>query len=105
MDRVATGYGQLPTRIYDWTLAPSNAKEEQFRLPDDLEARLSIERFCNKVTEGLYSNLSDPIGTVDDAQRSILILFLAKEFEELQQVLKPSLSCMMYPTFYTFEKF
>ncbi|MCJ1463102.1 hypothetical protein MMC07_001707 [Pseudocyphellaria aurata] len=90
--RVATGYGQPPSSVYDWTLSPSGLNEPSFRLPPDVERRLLIERFCNKVTKALYSNRLDPVGLVDDAQRSVLTTFLARDFEDLEERLGTEIS-------------
>ena len=92
--RVATGYGQPPSTVYDWTFNPSGLNEPSFKLPSDIERRLLIERFCNKVTKALYSNRLDPVGLIDDAQRSVLTSFLAREFEDLEERLATEMSCM-----------
>ena len=92
---VATGYGQPPSTLYDWTLGPSGPKEPRFRLSTDLEARLLIEKFCNKVTKALYSNNSDSVGLIDDAERPALTTFLARDYEELKETLKPTISCTL----------
>lgn len=47
------------------------------------------------MTKDLYSNASDPVGLVDDIQKSVLTRILAREFEELQENLKPNLSRTM----------
>ena len=93
-NRVATGYGQPPSTVYDWTLQPSGLNEPSFRLPPDLERRLLIERFCNKVTKALYSNRLDPVGLIDDTQRSVLTTFLARDFEDIEEKLGTEISCM-----------
>lgn len=87
-DSVATGYGQPPSTVYDWTLDPSGSNETGFRLPLDVERRLLIERFCNKVTQGLYSNRLDPVGLADDAQRSIMTTFLTRDLEDIEEKLR-----------------
>ncbi|KAL9133951.1 MAG: hypothetical protein Q9175_004872 [Cornicularia normoerica] len=86
--RVATGYGQPPSTFYDWTLAPSGAHEPSFRLSDDVYGRLLIETFSNKVTKALYSNRLDPVGLVSDSERSVHTIFLAREYEDLEQKLQ-----------------
>lgn len=93
-DSVATGYGQPPSTVYDWTLNPSGLNESSFRLPPEVERRVIIERFCNKVTQALYSNRLDPVGLVDDSQRSALTTLLARDLEELEQKLGSDISCM-----------
>lgn len=59
-----------------------------------MERRVIIERFCNKVTQALYSNRLDPVGLVDDSQRSVLTTLLARDLEELEQKLGSDISCM-----------
>ena len=95
--RVATGYGQPPSTVYDWTLAPYGSNEANFKLHEDVEAILLIERFCNRVTKALYSNHLDSVGLVDDAQRSILMAFLVKDYQDLEEKLRPSTSCASLP--------
>lgn len=56
---VSTGYGQPPTTIYDWAIEPASLKDADYRLPDDLRIRLRIERFCDRVSRGLYSSRQD----------------------------------------------
>lgn len=95
VDSVATGYGQPPCTLYDGTLAPLGSNDANYRLPEDIEARLLTERFCNNVTKALYSNHLDPVGLPNDAERSILTTFLAREFQDLEEKLKPDTSCML----------
>ena len=92
--RVATGYGQPPSTVYDWTLEPSGENEINYRLPDEMEARLTIERFCNKVTKAFYSNRMDPVGLVDDIQRSALTEFLVRDLEDIEKHLKSNTPSM-----------
>lgn len=80
--------------MYDWTLNPSGLNEPSFKIPSDVERRLLIERFCNRVTKALYSNRLDPVGLMDDAQRSVLTAFLARDFEDLEERLATEMSCM-----------
>ncbi|KAL9613159.1 MAG: hypothetical protein Q9167_002279 [Letrouitia subvulpina] len=92
VQRVATGLGQPPSTVYDWTLEPSGADEINYHLPQEVQARLTIERFCNKVTKAFYSNRLDPVGLVDDSQRSSLTDFLARDLEDIEESLGPNLS-------------
>ena len=92
-DRVATGYGQPPSTVYDWTLAPSGAHEPSFKLTDEVYGRLLIETFSNKVTKALYSNRLDPVGLVGDSERLVHTTFLAREYEDLEQKLQLDGSC------------
>ena len=86
--RVATGYGQPPITLYDWTLAPSGPTESSHRLPAVVEGRLMIEKFCNEVTKALYSNQRNPVGLADDVQSSIYMAFLQRQYDELENKLK-----------------
>ncbi|KAI9673585.1 MAG: hypothetical protein M1817_002221 [Caeruleum heppii] len=81
---VATGYGQPPSTIYDWTLKSSFDKEISYRLSEELELRLRVEKFCDEVTKGLYSNTNDSVGLTEDKTRASICRFLASDFEELQ---------------------
>jgi len=92
LDSVATGYGQPPNTLYDWTLSPSGPTEASFRLPDEVEGRLLIEKFSNNVTKALYSNHQDPVGLADESQSSHLIVFLQREYEDLEYKLKYDIS-------------
>ncbi|KAI4148339.1 MAG: hypothetical protein LQ341_001621 [Variospora aurantia] len=94
--RIATGYGQPPSTVYDWTLVPSGWSETSYQLPEEVEARLSIERFCNKVTKSFYTNRMDPVGLVSDEQRSIMSDFMARDLEEIEEKLKPDTSVITF---------
>ncbi|KAF7170155.1 hypothetical protein CNMCM6106_004939 [Aspergillus hiratsukae] len=86
--RVATGYGQPPSTLYDWTLSASGSVDPNFKLPEDIRRRLDIEIFCDKVTKTLYTNRRDPVGLCSDQERSTLISFLSRDFDELEDQLK-----------------
>ncbi|KAH0557120.1 hypothetical protein GP486_005090 [Trichoglossum hirsutum] len=91
---VGTGYGQPPSSLYDWTLEPMASREPSYNLPEELAVRLRIEKFCDKVTKCLYSNRSDPVGLINDDQRSAMVSLLVKEFEDLEMELGSSISTM-----------
>lgn len=66
--------------MYDWTLGisgPWNA------ISDEIEQRLRIERFCDNVSRSLYSNLSDVLGLVADANIAAVLTSLQIELQEL----------------------
>ncbi|KAL8758181.1 MAG: hypothetical protein Q9199_001686 [Rusavskia elegans] len=92
--RVATGYGQPPSTVYDWALVPSASSGTSYQLPEEVEIRLSIERFCNKVTRSFYTNKMDPMGLVSDEQRGIMSDFLAHDFAEIECKLRPNTSAI-----------
>ena len=62
-------------------------------LPKEVDQRLLIEKFINRVTEALYMDRSDPMGLVSDRDRTVLTGFLAAEFKELQQKLYNADAC------------
>ncbi|PYH92433.1 hypothetical protein BO71DRAFT_357272 [Aspergillus ellipticus CBS 707.79] len=92
--RVATGYGQPPSTLYDWTLSSTDSMDPNFKLPDDIRPRLEIEKFCDKVTKSLYTNRRDPVGLCSDQERSTLISFLSRDFDELENQLKAQNDCI-----------
>ncbi|KAI0882153.1 uncharacterized protein GGS22DRAFT_181187 [Annulohypoxylon maeteangense] len=81
---IGTGYGQPATTLYDWTLAIRPGEEGPFTLSPELEARLRIERFCDKVSKEMYSNASDPRGVAGDEHRAMLMRVYRRDFQELQ---------------------
>ncbi|KAJ0122725.1 c6 zinc finger domain-containing protein [Diaporthe amygdali] len=81
---IGTGYGQPASSLYDWTLAIRPGESGPFQLSPDLEARLQIERFCDKVSKEMYSNASDPRGVAGDEHRAMLMRVYRREFGELQ---------------------
>ncbi|KAI1951851.1 hypothetical protein LOZ57_001263 [Ophidiomyces ophidiicola] len=82
--RVATGYGQPPITLFDWTLSSRNAGDPTFRLPADIQSRLEIEKFSDKVTKALYSSHRDPVGVVNDDERTVMTSVLSRDFEDLE---------------------
>ncbi|KAK4174280.1 hypothetical protein QBC36DRAFT_313094 [Triangularia setosa] len=90
---IGTGYGQPASTLYDWTLAVRGGESGLFSLGPELEARLQIERFCDKVSKEMYSNASDPRGVAGDEHRAMLMRVYRREFNELQaSILSQSLS-------------
>lgn len=81
---VATGYGQPASTLYDWTLAWRPGDERALHLTAELEARLQIERFCDKVSKEMYSNASDPRGVAGDEHRAMLMRVYRRDYGELQ---------------------
>ncbi|BAE62845.1 hypothetical protein BDV35DRAFT_370693 [Aspergillus flavus] len=91
--RVATGYGQPPSTLYDWTLS-SESLDPNYKLPEGIRARLQIEKFCDQVTRALYTNHRDPVGLCNDQERSTLISFFSRDFDELESQLKAQNDCI-----------
>ncbi|KYK56769.1 hypothetical protein DCS_03775 [Drechmeria coniospora] len=81
---IGTGYGQPASSLYDWTLALRPGDDPALHLSRDLEARLQIERFCDKVSKEMYSNASDPRGVAGDEHRAMLMRVYRRDFGELQ---------------------
>ncbi|EEH10988.1 C6 zinc finger domain-containing protein [Histoplasma capsulatum G186AR] len=86
--RVATGYGQPSQTLFDWTLSSPESADQNFKLPAEIKCRLDIEKFCDKVTRGLYSNARDPVGLSCDDERFVVTSILTKDFEELEGQLR-----------------
>lgn len=80
---IGTGYGQPASTLYDWTLAVRPGDSGPFTLSPELEARLQIERFCDKVSKEMYSNASDPRGVAGDEHRAMLMRVYRREYGEL----------------------
>ncbi|KAL4973359.1 hypothetical protein BDW66DRAFT_142299 [Aspergillus desertorum] len=87
--RVATGYGQPPCTLYDWTLSSQESMDPNFKLPESIRHRLDIEKFCDKVTKALYTNRRDPVGLCGSQERSTLTSLLSRDLDELETLLKP----------------
>ncbi|KAJ5430125.1 hypothetical protein N7491_007141 [Penicillium cf. griseofulvum] len=92
--RVSTGYGQPSSTLYDWTLSSNDSHDPNFKLPEDIRPRLEIEKFCDKVTRALYTNRRDPVGLTSDHERSTMIAFLSRDFDDLEEQLKPHNDCI-----------
>ncbi|KAM7206712.1 regulatory protein LEU3 [Rhypophila sp. PSN 637] len=84
---IGTGYGQPASTLYDWTLAIRPGDSGPFSLGPELEARLQIERFCDKVSKEMYSNASDPRGVAGDEHRAMLMRVYRREFNELHALI------------------
>ncbi|KKA26250.1 hypothetical protein TD95_000041 [Thielaviopsis punctulata] len=80
---VGTGYGQPASTLYDWTLAVVES-DSMLRLPIELESRVMIERFCDKVSKEMYTNSSDPRGVAGDGHRAMLLRVYRRDFNELK---------------------
>ncbi|KAI5467427.1 hypothetical protein BGZ63DRAFT_346690 [Mariannaea sp. PMI_226] len=80
---VGTGYGQPASSLYDWTLAARPGDDSPYQLSPELEARLQIERFCDKVSKEMYSNASDPRGVAGDEHRAMLMRVYRRDYAEL----------------------
>lgn len=81
---IGTGYGQPASTLYDWTLAIRPGDAGAFQLSPELEARLRIERFSDKISKEMYSNASDPQGVSGDEHRGMLTRIFKREYADLQ---------------------
>ncbi|KAM5443520.1 hypothetical protein MferCBS31731_001293 [Microsporum ferrugineum] len=79
--RVSTGYGQPSSTLFDCTLSSTEA---DLRLPSEVKVRLQIEKFCDKISQMLYSNRRDPVGVLSDTERNVMASVLSKDFEDLE---------------------
>ncbi|KAL3425406.1 C6 transcription factor [Phlyctema vagabunda] len=80
---IGTGYGQPASTLYDWALSIRPGSDSAFTLPSELEARLQIERFCDKVSKEMYSNQNDPRGVTGDEARALMTRIFKREFNEI----------------------
>lgn len=80
----ATGFGQPASTLYDWSLAVRPGDEGPFTLSPELSSRLTIERFCDKVSKEMYSNANDPRGVAGDEARALITRVYRREFEEIR---------------------
>jgi hypothetical protein len=60
-----------------------------------MRPRLEIEKFCDKITRALYTNRRDPVGLTSDHERSTMISFLSRDFEELEEELGTHNDCKL----------
>lgn len=81
---IGTGYGQPASTLYDWTLSIRPGEDTPFTLAPELEARLRIERFCDKISKEMYSNASDPRGVAGDEHRAMLMRVYRRDYADLQ---------------------
>lgn len=80
---VATGYGQPPGTIYDWALEPASLRDADYRLPGDLQIRLRIEKFCDRVTRGLYSSKPEPAEFIS-SEKLLIVQLLESELKDME---------------------
>ena len=67
--------------------------ESGYQLPNEMDARLRIEIFCDKITKQLYGNRDDPVGFVDEVKKPQLTESLAMELAEIEAKFEGSLNC------------
>ncbi|RKF64427.1 Regulatory protein LEU3 [Erysiphe neolycopersici] len=82
--RCGTGYGQPASTLYDWTQLALLNEDVSLKVSLELEAHLQIERFCDKVSKEMYSNVSDPRGEAGEQLRAALTRIYRREFSELR---------------------
>lgn len=97
---VATGYGQPPGTIYDWTLEPASLRDADYRPSEDLRTRLQIEKFCDRVTKSLYSSRPDPAEFIS-AEKLLIAQLLDNELREMELEFGSNISGMEAVSPYT----
>lgn len=96
--RVSTGYGQPSSTLFDWALSSSAASDPNFALPPDISTALSIEKFCDRISQSLYRNRKDPVGLCSDDERYVTIKILAQDLEDLEsKIRRDHDSSRLYP--------
>lgn len=103
---VTISYGHPSRSIYDWNLASTIvAQDHSYFL--EIEHRLKIEKFCDKMTRSLYGNSSELVGLVQKDQLSAVLSSLNLELQQLDELstnfsrkllLNPGLS-IVHPNF------
>lgn len=90
---MATGYGQPPGTIYDWALEPPSLRDADFQLPEDLQIRLRIEKFCDRVTKALYSSKPEPAEFVS-SEKLLIVQLLENELRDMEIEFSRDISSM-----------
>ncbi|KAF5862691.1 hypothetical protein ETB97_011329 [Aspergillus alliaceus] len=80
---VATGYGQPPGTIYDWALEPASLQDADYHPSHDLQTRLRIEKFCDRVTKSLYSSKPEPAEFIS-AEKLLIVQLLENELRDME---------------------
>jgi hypothetical protein len=80
---VGTGYGQPSGTLYDWAIEPTSLKLADYRLPDELHARLRIEKLCDRITRSLYGSQPDG-ATVVNTEKLLIVRLLENELRDLE---------------------
>ncbi|PLB39289.1 transcription factor domain-containing protein [Aspergillus candidus] len=88
---VATGYGQPPGTIYDWALEPASLRDADYSPPEDLQTRLRIEKFCDRVTKSLYSSKPEPAEFIS-AEKLLIVQLLENELRDMEVELGRNIS-------------
>lgn len=95
LDSVATGYGQPPGTIYDWALEPASLRDADYSPPEDLQTRLRIEKFCDRVTKSLYSSKPEPAEFIS-AEKLLIVQLLENELRDMEVELGRNISRTFY---------
>lgn len=59
-----------------------------FKLPEEMNARLRIEQYVDKVTRILYNNTANPVGLADAKQKPVVVSVLIRDLEQLEDSFK-----------------
>jgi hypothetical protein len=84
--------GQPSMALYDWALGVHSNPLNGLELNVDLENRLAIEKFCDKIVRYLYSNPVDPRGLLPEQEQSTRMSLLQKEYLELKNLTESTFS-------------
>jgi hypothetical protein len=82
-DSVSTSIGQPSRTIYDWNLG-IGWMESSHKLSQEISNRLHIAKFCERVTETLYSNPSDFTGLAPESEQPSVIANLKTQLQILE---------------------
>ncbi|KAE8167824.1 hypothetical protein BDV40DRAFT_252778 [Aspergillus tamarii] len=80
---ISTGYGQPPGTIYDWALEPASLQDAGYYPPEDLRTRLSIEKFCDRITKSLYNSRPDAAEFIGP-ERLLIVQLLENELRDME---------------------
>jgi hypothetical protein len=78
-----TTYGQPSRSIYDWNLALIPSGGSRHASFADIEHRLKIEKFCDKMTQGLYGDTSELHGIIREDLLPSVLSYLNADLQEL----------------------
>lgn len=83
INSISTGYGQPPGTIYDWALEPASLQDAGYYPPEDLRTRLSIEKFCDRITKSLYNSRPDAAEFIGP-ERLLIVQLLENELRDME---------------------
>lgn len=81
---ISTGYGMPQISRWNWYTHGLHLD----RISATFHNRCLIERFNDKITRTLYTMQRDEVIKVDEAQRALTIDMFAREYEELEIIIR-----------------